>query len=138
VRETIACDRFPLSPRARSFMLRSPSGLGGGIGSGRGADGSSFARICASECRRGQRHGHRHRVTSGNRDHCTPVTAFNTGTAPAGAIVCPIVVTPSGWTGVLTLSGTDAAKFAIAGTNAVVGPTALPVANYNFSITPAP
>jgi hypothetical protein len=69
---------------------------------------------------------------------CTPVTAFNTGTAPAGAIVCPIVVTPSGWTGVLTLSGTDAAKFAIAGTNAVVGPTALPVANYNFSITPAP
>jgi hypothetical protein len=69
---------------------------------------------------------------------CTPVTSFTAGSAPAGAIVCPIVVTPSGWTGVLTLSGTNAASFAIAGTNLVVGSTALPNGTYNVSITPAP
>lgn len=68
---------------------------------------------------------------------CTPVATF-TGTAAVGATVCPIAVLPAGWSGSLTLSGTDAAKFSVAGSNLVVGSTALAVGTYSVTITSAP
>ncbi len=57
---------------------------------------------------------------------CAPVASF-TGSAPAGAVVCPITVTPSNWTGSVALSGPDAALFSIGATplQLQVGGTAL-------------
>jgi hypothetical protein len=65
---------------------------------------------------------------------CAPVAAGGA----ANSVVCPIAVLPSGWAGSLTLSGPDVAKFAISGSNLVVGATALAAGTYNVTITSAP
>jgi hypothetical protein len=56
----------------------------------------------------------------------------------AGTVICPITIAPSGWSGALTLSGTNASSFALSGTNLVVGSTALGTGTYAVTITATP
>lgn len=67
---------------------------------------------------------------------CTPGTL--TAPVAAGVTICPISIAPAGWSGVLSLSGTDAARFALSGTNLVVGGTALTAGSYSVIITATP
>ena len=68
---------------------------------------------------------------------CNP--ASFTGSAPAGSIVCPITVAPSGWSGSLALSGANAALFVITSAPALaVGSTALGPGTYNVTLTATP
>ena len=61
-------------------------------------------------------------------------------TAPvaAGTVICPIAVVPSGWTGVFTLSGANAASFALSGSTLVVGASPLAAGSYSVTITATP
>lgn len=68
---------------------------------------------------------------------CTPPTTLVAPLA-VGAVVCPITITPAGWSGALALSGTNAASFALAGSNLVVGSAALPAGAYSVTITSTP
>lgn len=79
-------------------------------------------------------------VTSG-----VPSTAVSCPLAPLysaplaiGSQICAITVTPSNWTGTLTLSGTNASSFALSGTNLVVDGTALVAGTYAVTITATP
>lgn len=76
-----------------------------------------------------------------NSPPSTTVTCtLGTYTAPlaAGSVICPITVTPSGWSGALTLSGTSASSFALSGSNLVVGSSALNAGTYSVTITATP
>ena len=66
--------------------------------------------------------------------------AMGTLTAPlaAGSTVCPIVLAPTGWSGALALSGTNASSFALSGSNLVVGSPALVAGSYSVTITATP
>jgi opacity protein-like surface antigen len=68
---------------------------------------------------------------------CTPPPTL---TAPlaVGAVVCPITITPAGWSGAIALSGTNASSFALAGSNLVVGAAALPAGAYSVTLTSTP
>lgn len=77
---------------------------------------------------------------------CAPVASF-TGSAPAGAAICPITVAPANWTGAVALSGADAASFAISTSplQLVVGGAALSNTggaggngSYNVTLTSTP
>lgn len=57
---------------------------------------------------------------------------------PAGTALCTLSVTPSGWAGVLTLSGTNGASFAISGLTLSVGSTALTTGTYAVTVTATP
>jgi hypothetical protein len=62
-------------------------------------------------------------------------------TAPvaAGTLIATCSVTPSGWSGALTLSGPDAASFALSGLNLSVGTAALTNAKtYLVTVTATP
>lgn len=67
---------------------------------------------------------------------CSPGTL----TAPlaAGFVVCPITIAPSGWSGALALSGSNASSFALSGSNLIVGPTSLSAGTYSVTITATP
>ena len=67
---------------------------------------------------------------------CSPGTL--TAPVAANTVVCPISVVPSGWSGALTLSGTNASSFALSGTNLVVGASALSAGTYSVTITATP
>ena len=76
-----------------------------------------------------------------NSPASTSITcALGSYTAPlaSGAVICPISVAPAGWSGALTLSGTNASSFALSGSNLVVGATALPVGTYSITLTATP
>lgn len=68
---------------------------------------------------------------------CLAAGAFISPVAP-GTVICPITITPSTWSGTLTLGGADASLVAIAssgsGNNLVVGSTAL-TQNRSYAIT---
>lgn len=55
-----------------------------------------------------------------------------------GAVVCPVTVSPANWSGALTLSGANAAAFALSGSNLVVGSAALAAGTYSVVITATP
>ena len=66
-----------------------------------------------------------------------PIPATFTAPLAAGTVICPITVTPSNWSGTLSLSGPNASAFAISsgGTqNLVVGSAAITAAG-NLSVT---
>ncbi len=72
-----------------------------------------------------------------------PVTATFVAPLAAGAVVCPISVAPSNWSGTLALSGTNASMFAISsgssGSQLVVGSTAIATpGTYAVTITATP
>lgn len=76
----------------------------------------------------------------------TPSTAV-TFTAAASGFVAPVApgtilgsvaVTPSTWSGTLSLTGTNASSVAVSGTNIVVGATALSAGSYTFTIDATP
>jgi len=75
----------------------------------------------------------------------TPVPPFTgsgssfTAVAPiaAGAIVGALAVTPAGWQGTFVLSGTNAASFAVSGSN-LVAAVALAIGAYNVVVTANP
>lgn len=71
---------------------------------------------------------------------CTPGAL--TAPVAAGTTVCAISVTPSAWAsppGTLTLSGTNAADFAINGTNLVVASgVTLSAGSYTINVTATP
>ena len=76
-----------------------------------------------------------------NSPNSTTVTCpLSTYTAPvaAGALICPITIAPTGWSGALTLSGPNASSFALSGSNLNVGPAALTAGTYNVTITATP
>jgi hypothetical protein len=76
-----------------------------------------------------------------NSPTSTTVTCpMTTYTAPlaAGSLICPIAVAPSGWSGALALSGSNASSFALSGSNLVVGSTALQPGTYSVTITATP
>jgi hypothetical protein len=80
-----------------------------------------------------------------NGPNSTTVTCpLGTYTAPlaAGALICPITVAPSGWSGTLGLSGANAGSFAISsgtgGQQLVVGPTVLNAGSYAVTLTATP
>jgi hypothetical protein len=68
-----------------------------------------------------------------------PIAGPFTVPVAAGTQICAITVAPAGWQGALTLSGADAAAFAISGSNLVVGPTAITAAGTkSVTLTAAP
>lgn len=67
-----------------------------------------------------------------------PLQSSYTAPVAPGTIICPITVTPSGWSGALTLSGANSGSFALSGSNLVVGATALGVGTYTVTITSTP
>jgi hypothetical protein len=75
----------------------------------------------------------------------TPVSPFSgSGTAfsaagpiASGVTVGSIAVAPTGWQGVLVLSGASAGSFTLSGTNLVTA-TALAAGAYNVTITATP
>ncbi|MGH7158830.1 MAG: hypothetical protein ACREFS_01965 [Acetobacteraceae bacterium] len=72
---------------------------------------------------------------------CSPASGFVSPLA-GGTEICPITVAPTGWSGSLSLSGTNASDFAIAsgtsGQELVVGSTALAAGSYSVTITATP
>jgi hypothetical protein len=80
-----------------------------------------------------------------NSPPSTAVTCpLGTYVAPlaAGSLICPITVAPSGWSGALALSGTNASSFAINTVSGVqqlvVGASALNAGTYSVTITATP
>ncbi len=76
-----------------------------------------------------------------NSPTSTTVTCpMTTYTAPlaAASVVCPITIAPAGWSGALTLSGTNSSSFALSGGNLVVGASALASGSYSVTITATP
>jgi hypothetical protein len=72
-----------------------------------------------------------------------PITATFTAPVAAGTVICPITVAPSGWSGTLALSGTNAGSFAISsgtgGQQLVVGSAAITTAGTEtLTITATP
>lgn len=69
----------------------------------------------------------------------TPINPEPQLPVASGTVVGTISVTPAGWSGTLTLSGSDGGLLAISGTNVVVGSAALTQArSYSFGITATP
>jgi hypothetical protein len=68
---------------------------------------------------------------------CTPPTTLAAPLA-AGTVICPLAITPTGWSGALALSGTNASSFALSGSNLIVGATALAAGSYSVTITATP
>ena len=75
----------------------------------------------------------------------TPVSPFTgsgtTFTSPVtiatGAEIGSIAILPAGWQGVLSLSGTNAAKFSLSGAN-LIAASALGTGTYNVTINATP
>jgi len=67
-----------------------------------------------------------------------PLAPSYSAPLPAASVICTIAVTPAGWSGALTLSGPDAASFALSGSNLVVGSAALAAGTYSVTITATP
>lgn len=57
--------------------------------------------------------------------------------APA-TVIGSMAVGPAGWGGTLSLSGSNASSFAVAGSDLVVGSTALAAGSYSLTITASP
>jgi hypothetical protein len=57
---------------------------------------------------------------------------------PAGSPICALSVTPSTWSGVLTLSGANASSFALSGMTLNVGANPLPPETLAVTITATP
>lgn len=68
---------------------------------------------------------------------CTP-SALTAPVAP-GTIICPLVVSPTGWSGLFSpLTGANASSFSLSGSNLVVGSTALAAGSYSVTVTATP
>ena len=68
---------------------------------------------------------------SGQTSFVTPVAA--------GAAIASCAVTPSTWSGALSLGGTDASYFSLSGSNITVGASAITAARtYNITVTASP
>lgn len=77
-------------------------------------------------------------INSGPSTAVSCVPAALTAPVASGTVICPIVVTPASWSGALTLSGTNAASFALSGSNLVVGAAALNAGTFSVTITSTP
>lgn len=65
-------------------------------------------------------------------------TSFVEPVAP-GTVIANCSVSPSTWSGVITLSGADASVFALSGEDLIVGTSAITVARtYNITVTSTP
>jgi hypothetical protein len=67
-----------------------------------------------------------------------PLASSYTAPLAAGANICTVAVSPDGWSGALSLSGTDAADFTLNGTALNVGSTALGAGSYSVTINATP
>jgi len=67
-----------------------------------------------------------------------PLTPPYTAPLAAGSIICTVAIAPAGWSGALTLSGTNASSFALQGTNLVVAASPLAAGTYAVTITATP
>jgi hypothetical protein len=69
-----------------------------------------------------------------------PLAATYPGPLAPGTVICPITVTPAGWAGAVTLTGTGASLFMVdaAGAHVVVGPAAVPAGTYALTMTSTP
>ena len=69
-----------------------------------------------------------------------PLAASYVAPLAPGTVICPITVSPTGWTGLLSLSGTGASVFQVdsTGTHVVVGPTAVADGTYSMTLSSTP